>query len=53
MENNEINNQENFGYRSNTNPSKFEVVSDSFSKNNFNNYSRNSSKENKPSVRRW
>lgn len=46
--NNELNNNinsENFGKQYYENQSKFQVVSDSHSKNNFNNYSNNSSKK--------
>lgn len=50
MENdNELNNNmnsENFGNPYSSSQSKFQVVSDSYSKNSFNNYSNNSSKKN-------
>lgn len=50
MENdNELNNNinsANFGDQYSNNQSKFQVVSDSYSKNDFNNYSNNSSKKN-------
>lgn len=51
MENeNELNNNlnsENVGTQSYNSPSKFQVISDSYSKNNFNNYSNNSSRKSK------